>query len=142
MTMQFWTAVSPHRENFHQSYVRNLRSQLRHTKKSPGVDNIPAELVQAGKKTMIKVLKEICNRIWRTEECSTHGLSRLLLHSLKSLNLQFCQNYRPISLISHSSKVMLKVILNRLKPQVEEIIAEGQVGYRARKSTTDEIGNL
>ena len=40
----------------------------------------------------------------------------------KKGNLQLCQNYRTISLISHSSKVMLKVILNRLIPQAEEII--------------------
>ena len=44
--------------------------------------------------------------------------------------------------ISHSSKVMLKVILNRLKPQAEEIIAEEQAGFRAGRSTTEKIFNL
>ena len=44
--------------------------------KSAGVDNIPAELIQAGGKTMIDVLIEICNRIWRIGEWPTHGLSR------------------------------------------------------------------
>ena len=72
--------------------------------KSAGVDNIPAELVQAGGETMIDVLTEICNRIWRTRKG----------------NLQLCQNYRTMSLISHSSKVMLKVILNRLKPKLKK----------------------
>ena len=42
----------------------------------------------------------------------------------------------------HSSKVMLKVILNRLKPQAEKIIAEEQVGFRAGRSTTEQIFNL
>ena len=51
--------------------------------KSAGVDNIPAELVQAGGEIMIDVLTEICNRIWRTGEWLPHGLSHLLLHSLK-----------------------------------------------------------
>ena len=60
----------------------------------------------------------------------------------KKGNLQLCQNYRTISLISHSSKVMLKVILNRLKPQAEDIIAEVQAGFRAGKSTTEQIFNL
>ncbi|MEW8546335.1 MAG: reverse transcriptase domain-containing protein, partial [Candidatus Thiodiazotropha sp.] len=59
----------------------------------------------------------------------------------KKSNLQLCQNYRTISLISHPSKVMLKVILNRLKPQAEEIIAEEQAGFRARRSTTEQIFN-
>ena len=53
-----------------------------------------------------------------------------------------CQNYRTISLISHPSKVMLKIILNRLKPQAEKIIAKEQAGFRAGGSTTEQIFNL
>ena len=60
----------------------------------------------------------------------------------KKGNLQLCQNYRTISLISHPSKVMLKIILNRLQPQAEEIIAEEQAGFRAGRSTTEQIFNL
>ena len=51
-------------------------------------------------------------------------------------NLQLYQNYRTISPISHSSKVMLKVILNGLKPQSGEIIAEEQAGFRSGRVTT------
>ena len=58
------------------------------------------------------------------------------------LCLQLCQNYRTISLISHPSKVMLKIILNRLQPQAEEIIAEEQASFRAGRSTTEQIFNL
>ena len=50
-----------------------------------------------------------------------------------------CQNYRTISLISHPSKVMLKIILNELQLQAEEINAEDQAGFRARRSTTEQI---
>ena len=60
----------------------------------------------------------------------------------KKGNLQQCQNYRTISLISHPSKAMLKIILNRLKPQAEKIIAEEQAGFRAGRSTTAQIFNL
>ena len=60
----------------------------------------------------------------------------------KKGNLQQCQNYQTISLISHASKVMLKIILNRLKPQVEKITAEEQAGFRAGGSTTEQIFNL
>ena len=103
-------------------------------RKSAGVDNIPAELVQArGGKTMIDVLTEICNRIWRTGEWPTTWTQSLIITLPKKGNLQLCQNYRTISLISHSSKVMLKVILNRLKPQPEEIIVEEQAGFHSRK---------
>ncbi len=60
----------------------------------------------------------------------------------KKGNLQICNNYRTISLFSHPSKVMLKVLLNRLKPQAVEIIAEVQVGFRTGGSTTEQIFNL
>ena len=60
----------------------------------------------------------------------------------KKVKPQQCQNYRTISLISHTSKVMLKIILNRLKLQAEKIIAEEQAGFRAGRSTTEQIFNL
>ena len=91
---------------------------------------------------MIDVLTEISNRIWRTGEWPTPWTQSLIITLPKKGNLQLCQNYRTISLISHSSKVMLKVILNRLKPQAEEIIAEEQAGFRAGRSTTEQIFNL
>ena len=102
--------------------------------KSAGVDNIPAELVQAGGEAMIDILTAICNKIWKTGEWPTT--------LPKKGNLELCQNYRTISLISHPSKVMLKIILNRLQPQAEEIIAEEQAGFRAGRSTTEQIFNL
>ena len=51
-------------------------------------------------------------------------------------------HYRTISLISHPSKFMLKIILNRLKPQTEKIIAEEQIGFGAGRNTTEQIFNL
>ena len=60
----------------------------------------------------------------------------------KKGNLQQCQNYRTISLISHPSKVILKIILNILMPQAEKLIAEEQAGFRAGRSTTEQIFNL
>ena len=66
----------------------------------------------------------------------------LVITLSKKGNLQQCQNYRTISLISHPGKVMLKIILNRLKPQAEKIIAEEQACFGAGRSTTEQISNL
>ena len=60
----------------------------------------------------------------------------------KKGNLQQCQNYRTISLISHPSKVMLKAILNRSNPQAEKVTAEEQADLRTGRSTTEQIFNL
>ena len=110
--------------------------------KAPGIDNIPAELVQAGGDCTIDALTKICNKIWKTGVWPTPWTQSLVITLPKKGDLQQCQNYRTISLISHPSKVMLKVILNRLKPQAEEIIAEEQAGFRAGRSTTEQIFNL
>ena len=68
-------------------------------------------------------LTTICDRIWQTGEWPTPWTQSLVITLPKKGNLQQCQNYQTISLISHPSTVMLKIILNRLKPQAEKIIA-------------------
>ena len=110
--------------------------------KSPGNDNIPAELIKNGGEAMISALTIICNKIWETGEWPTPWTKSMIITLPKKGNLQICNNYRTISLISHPSKVMLKVLLNRLKPQAEEIIAEEQAGFRTGRSTTEQIFNL
>ena len=110
--------------------------------KSAGVDNIPAELLQAEGQTMIDVLLNIYNKIWQTGEWPTSWTQSLVITLPKKGNLLQCQNYRTISLISHASKVMLKILLNRLTPQAETIIAEEQAGFRPGRSTTEQIFSL
>ena len=109
--------------------------------KSAGVNNIPAELVQAGGEAKITAVTTIWNNL--ANRRMANPMDPVLVITLpKKGNLQQCQNYRTISLISHPSKVMLKIILSRLKPQVDTIIAEEQAGFRARRSITEQIFNL
>ena len=105
--------------------------------KSAGFDNIPAELIQAGGEDVITALMTICNKIWQTGKWPAPWNLSLVITLPKKGNLQQCQDYRAISLISHSSKVLLKIILNRLKPQAEKVIAEEQAGFRASSGTTE-----
>ena len=91
---------------------------------------------------MIDMLLTICNKIWQSGDWPTPWTQSLVITLPKKGNLQQCQNYRTISLICHPSKVMLKILLNRLKPQAEIIIAEEQAGFRAGRSTTEQILNL
>ena len=91
--------------------------------KSAGADNILGELIQAGGDPVISILTNMCNKIWQTGEWPTPWTQSLVITLPKKGNLQMCQNYSTISLISHPSKVMLMIILNRLKPQAEQIIS-------------------
>ena len=108
---------------------------------SDGEDNIPAELVQAGGEDVITALTTICSKIWQTGEWPTPLTQSLVITLPRKGNLQQCQYYRTVSLICQPSKVMLKIILNRLKPQAEGIIVEEQAGFRAGRSTTKQIFN-
>ena len=110
--------------------------------KSPGVDNIPAELILAEGEVMIDVLTTICNSIWKNGEWPQVWTQSLIITIPKKGNLQLCQNYRTISLISHCSKVLFKILLMRLNPQAERIIKEEQAGFRAGKNTMEQIFNL
>ena len=131
-------------EDDHPILRREVEAAVQSLKKgkSAGVDNIPAELVQACREDVINALTTICNKIWQTGEWPTPWSQSLVITLPKKGNLQQCQNYRTISLISHPNKVMLKIILNRLKPQAEKIITEEQAGFRAGSSTTEQIFNL
>ena len=91
---------------------------------------------------MVNALLIICSKIWWTGEWPTPWTQSLVITLPKNGNLQLCQNYRTISLIGHPSKVMLKIILNRLKPEAEKIIAAEQAGFRPGHSTTEQIFNL
>ena len=91
--------------------------------KSAGVNNVPAEPVQTGREDVITTPMTICNKSWQTGEWPSPWSQSLVITLSKKGSMQQCQNYCMISLISHLSKVMLKIILNRLKPQAEKIIA-------------------
>ena len=84
--------------------------------KSPGIDHIPGELLQEGGNAMISALHKICNKVWQIGDWPIPWTQSLIITLPKKGNLQQCKNYRTISLICHPSKVLLKVLLNRLKP--------------------------
>ena len=92
-------------EDDHPILRREVDAAVQSLKKgnSAGVDNIPAELVQAGGEDVITALTRICNKIWQTGEWPTPWTQSLVITLPKKGILQQCQNYRTISLISHPS---------------------------------------
>ncbi|GFN97082.1 endonuclease-reverse transcriptase [Plakobranchus ocellatus] len=110
--------------------------------KSTGIDNITRELVQAGGDATIDMLLLICNKILQTVVWQKPWTQSLVITLPKKGNLKLFQNYRTISLISHPSKVMLQVILNRLKHEAEKIIVEEQAGFRPGRSTIEQMCNV
>ncbi|CAM4580653.1 unnamed protein product [Leuciscus chuanchicus] len=117
--------------------IRSLKNR-----KAPGIDNVPTELTKEGGSITIDMLMKICNNIWQAGQWPSTWTQSLIITLPKKGTLQHCQNYCTISLFSHPSKVMLKILLNRLKRQAENIIAEEQEGFREGRTTVEQIFNL
>ena len=105
--------------------------------KSPGLDGIPAELFQHSGKSAIKALYILCRKIWNTEKWPDEWKNQEFVVIHKSGSTKDCGNYRKIAFISHASKILLTIILNRLQNKIEEELPEEQAGFRKNRRTTD-----
>ena len=83
--------------------------------KTSGGDGIPAELFQILKDNPVKVLHSICQQIWKTQQWPQDSKRSVFIPMPKKGNAKECSNYRTIALISHASKVMLKILQGRLQ---------------------------
>ena len=88
------------------------------TDKASGGDGIPAELCQILKYDAVKVLHSICQQIWKTQQWPQDWKRSVFIPIRKKGNAKECSNYRTIALISHASKVMLKILQARLQQYV------------------------
>ena len=82
------------------------------TNKASGGDGIPVELFQILKDDAVKVLHSICQQIWKTQQWPQDWKSSVFIPVPKKGNAKECSNYHTIALISHASKVMLKITLS------------------------------
>ena len=83
--------------------------------KASGGDRIPAELLKILKDDTLKVLHSICQQIWKIQERPQGWKSSVFIPVPKKGNVRECLNYRMIVLISHASKIMLKILQARLQ---------------------------
>ena len=84
------------------------------TNKASGGDGIPVELFQTLKDDALKVLHSICQQIWKTQQWPQDQKKSVFIPIPKKGNAEECSNYHTIALISHTSKVMLKIFQARL----------------------------
>ena len=89
-------------------------------------DGIPVELFQLLKYNAVKVLHSICQKIWKTQQWPQDWKRSIFIPIPKTGNAKECSNYRTITLISHTSKVMLKVLQARLQQYVNHELPDVQ----------------
>ena len=111
--------------------------------KASGGDGIPVELCQILKDDAVKVLHSICQQIWKTPQWLSIGLERsVFIPNPKKGNAKECSNYRTIALISHASKVMLKILQARFQQYVNHELPDVQAGFRKGRGTRDQTANI
>ena len=94
--------------------------------KSPGMDNVPAELIKHSGPNSIKVIHKLCDVIWRTNKWPKDWKQQELIMLFKGGDSQECGNYRTIALLSHASKILLYIIRHRLKQKITTELAGEQ----------------
>ena len=110
--------------------------------KTSGGDVIPVELFQILKADAVKVLHSICQQIWKTQQWLQNWKRSVFIPVPKKGNAKECSNYNTIVLISHTNKVMLKMLQATLQQFVNQELPDFQAGFRNGRGTRDQIANI
>ena len=121
--------------------IRKAFSSLKN-RKAAGTDNIPAEALKEGGTGIINQLHRLLNLIWATEKIPTEWSKGLLVKLPKYGDLSQCGKWRGITLLSIPNKVLSKIILERMKDAIDNVLKDEQAGFRKKRSCADQIATL
>ena len=110
--------------------------------KACGGDGFPVELFQILKDDAVKVLHSICQQIWKTQQWPQDWKRSVFFPIPKKGNVKECSNYHTIIFISHTSKVMLKILQARLQWYMNYELPDVQAGFRKGRGTRDQIASI
>uniref|UniRef100_H2YWZ5 Reverse transcriptase domain-containing protein n=1 Tax=Ciona savignyi TaxID=51511 RepID=H2YWZ5_CIOSA len=110
--------------------------------KSPGADEVTAELIKNGGPSLEAFYHKLCCKIWNDQKWPADWVKSVFVPIPKKGDTLQCTNNRTIALISHSSKILLKIIAKRMLGKMEAEIAEEQAGFKAGTGTRNQILNL
>ena len=112
------------------------------TNRASGGDGITVELFQILKNDAVKVLHTIWQQIWKTQQWSQDWKRSIFIPILKKSTAKECSNYYTITLISHASKVVLKILQARLQQYVNQEFPDIQTEFQRGRGTRDQIANI
>ena len=90
----------------------------------------------------MNVLHSICQQNWKTQQWPQDWKRSIFIPIPKKGNAKECSNYHTIALISHASKVMLKILQARFQQYVNCELPDVQAGFRKGRGTRDQIANI
>jgi len=121
------------------AYDVELATEKLNRHKSPGTDQIPAELIKAGGRTVRSEIYEFIYSIRNLEELLEEWKESISAPIYKKGDKTNCSNYRSISLLLTTYRILPNTLLSRLTPYAEEIVGDHKCGFRRKISTTDHI---
>ena len=107
------------------------------SKKSPGIDQLPAELIKVGSRTIRSEIHKFIISIWNKAELAEEWKESIVLPIYKKGDKTDCSNYTGLSLLPATYKILPNVLLSRLTPYAGEIIGDHPCGFQRNRSTTD-----
>ena len=110
--------------------------------KASGGDGIAVDLFQILKDDAVKVLHSVCQQIWKTHQWPQDWKRSVFIPIPKNGNAKKCSNYCTIVLISHASKVILKILQARLQQYMNGELPDVQAGFRKGRGTRGQIANI
>lgn len=110
--------------------------------KSPGLDAITAEMLKADIETSTTMFHELFRHIWTHDTIPNDWAKGLIIKLLKKGDQSDCNNWRGITLLSVPSKILLRVLLNRIDDAIDEILRKEQAGFRSGRGCIDHIFTL
>ncbi|CAF4311483.1 unnamed protein product [Rotaria sp. Silwood2] len=109
-------------------------------RRAPGKDEISAELLKAGGLPLAEWLHEIIRDVWEQEIMVKDWTAAVLIRLYKNKgDKRICDNYRGISLLVVAGKIFARILLNRIQNTLEKKLLEEQAGFRAGRSTIDQV---
>ena len=142
-----------HNQDNHDGVITHLESDILEcevkwalesitTNKASGGDGIPVELFQILKDDAVKVLHSICQQIRKTQQWPQDWKRSVFILIPKKGNAKECSNYRTIALISHTTKVMLRIVQPRLQQYMNRELPDIKAGFRKGRGPRNQIANI
>ncbi|XP_073670704.1 uncharacterized protein [Paramisgurnus dabryanus] len=126
----------PSKAEIHKA-IRSLKNG-----KAAGPDGIPPEAWKEAGSLSVEALHPLLNRIWQEEKIPIDWRKGTIIKLPKKGDLSQCKNWRGITLLSVASKVLCKIILNRITNAMEPKFRDNQAGFRPNRSCSDQIATL
>ena len=128
-------------ENISRAEIRAAIKSLK-IGKVTGIDNMPSEAIHAGGEVSVEALYKLLNKIWREEQIPDEWKKGLLVKLPKKGDTTHCQNWRGVTLLVSASKILSRIILDRIKSTLDSLLRDEQAGFRHERSCTDQIATL